>query len=99
MREYAYYDHKKHELDMPAMLADLASIPPGSAVLFHTCAHNPTGMDPTQAQWRQIAAVCKQNKLYPFFDNTYQGFVSGCPETDAFAPRHFVAEGLEIIVA
>jgi aspartate/tyrosine/aromatic aminotransferase len=30
------------------MLADLAAAPKGSAVLLHTCAHNPTGVDPTK---------------------------------------------------
>jgi len=28
------------------MLADLKNATPGSIVLFHACAHNPTGVDP-----------------------------------------------------
>ena len=53
------------------MLEDLRNATPGSVVLLHTCAHNPTGVDPTMAQWREIAAVCKERALYPFFDAAY----------------------------
>jgi len=27
----------------------------GSVVLLHACAHNPTGVDPTLDQWKQLA--------------------------------------------
>ena len=26
--------------------------PPGAMILLHACAHNPTGVDPTEDQWR-----------------------------------------------
>jgi hypothetical protein len=42
-------------------------------VLLHPCCHNPTGVDPTRAQWEQIIAVVEQRGL-PFFDLAYQGF-------------------------
>ena len=59
------------------MLEDLSNATPGSIVLLHSCAHNPTGVDPTLDQWKLIAEVCRQNKLYPYFDSAYQGFVTG----------------------
>ena len=37
-------------------------------VLLHACAHNPTGVDPTPEQWKQISQVMKDKQLYPFFD-------------------------------
>jgi hypothetical protein len=40
-------------------MRSLATIPPGSIILLHACAHNPTGVDPTQAEWMQIARVMK----------------------------------------
>ena len=43
-------------------------------VLLHACAHNPTGVDPTPEQWKQISKVVKDKQLYPFFD-----MVSSCP--------------------
>lgn len=41
------------------------------------CAHNPTGIDPTPEQWRQIADLCKTKGHMPFFDVAYQGFATG----------------------
>lgn len=47
-------------------------------------------------QWKEISSVMKQKKLYPFFDMAYQGFASGDINKDAFAVRHFLADGHEI---
>lgn len=41
------------------------------------CAHNPTGIDPTPAQWQQISELCKAKGHLPFFDVAYQGFATG----------------------
>ena len=51
VRKYRYFDKKTKGLDINGMLADLNNATPGSCVLLHTCAHNPTGVDPTAAQW------------------------------------------------
>jgi len=81
------------------MLADLKAAPEASIVLLHACAHNPTGIDPTEDQWRKISNVVKEKKHYPFFDMAYQGFASGDTTRDAFAVRHFVQEGHQICLA
>jgi aspartate aminotransferase len=47
VREYAYYDPKTKGLNLEGMLTDLSNAQPGSIILLHTCAHNPTGVDPT----------------------------------------------------
>ena len=39
------------------MLEDLRAAPENSVIILHACAHNPTGLDPTQEQWIQIADV------------------------------------------
>ena len=49
-----YYDPRTHGLDYQGMLEDLHAAPPGAIVLLHACAHNPTGVDPTQDQWKGI---------------------------------------------
>ena len=36
------------------------------------CAHNPTGIDPTDEQWKQIADVIEKKEHMPFFDVAYQ---------------------------
>jgi aspartate/tyrosine/aromatic aminotransferase len=90
VRSYRYFKPSTRGLDLEGMLADLAAAPEGSAVLLHTCAHNPTGVDPTKEEWKKIAEVCAKNKLYPFFDTAYQGFTSGSLDDDAWGLRYFV---------
>ncbi len=75
----------------------IESVPPGSPILFHTCCQNPTGIDPTEEEWRQIATTVKKNKLLPIFDTAYQGFGDGLEE-DVFSVRHFVEEGIDLMV-
>ena len=36
-------------------------------------AHNPTGMDPTLVQWKEMSETIRKHKLVPFFDCAYQG--------------------------
>lgn len=99
VRKYRYFDKKTKGLDFNGMIEDLKNATPGSCVLLHTCAHNPTGVDPTLQQWKQIAEVCKENKLYPFFDTAYQGFVTGDLDKDGEGLRYFVSQGFEMIIA
>lgn len=75
------------------------SAPEKSVILLHACAHNPTGMDPSQEQWKQICAVMQRRRLFPFFDSAYQGFASGDPDKDAWAVRYFVEQKMEMIIA
>ena len=93
VEQYRYYDKKTIGLDFNGMLADIKAAPKGSIFLFHACAHNPTGVDPTEEQWKEISDVVKQQGHYAFFDMAYQGFASGDTNKDAFAVRHFVKEG------
>jgi aspartate aminotransferase len=75
--EYRYYDPKTKGLDFQGLLEDLDKAKSDSIVLFHVCAHNPTGVDPTQAQWKQILEVVKRKNHFVGFDSAYQGFASG----------------------
>ncbi|KAK4936697.1 Aspartate aminotransferase, cytoplasmic [Elasticomyces elasticus] len=99
IKQYPYFSAKTKMLDLEGMLSTLKSAPQGSIVLLHACAHNPTGVDPTQDQWKQIAEVVRSNKLFPFFDCAYQGFASGDLAKDNFAIRYFVEEGFELVIA
>lgn len=77
----------------------IGDAPEGSIILLHACAHNPTGVDPTDAQWREIAEVIRAKKHFPFFDTAYQGFASGDLDRDAWSIRYFVEQGFELLVA
>ena len=58
-RPYRYWDAAKRCVDIEGMLEDLQSAPENSVIILHSCAHNPTGSDPTEEQWKQIASVMK----------------------------------------
>ncbi|MGL4230768.1 MAG: aminotransferase class I/II-fold pyridoxal phosphate-dependent enzyme, partial [Casimicrobium sp.] len=59
------------------------AMPAGSIVVLHACCHNPTGVDPTMAQWKEIAAAVRAGGLIPFLDMAYQGFGDGVTEDGA----------------
>ena len=87
------------KLDIDGMLADLKAAPEGSVFIFHTVAHNPTGVDPTPDQWKMIADVCDAKKAIPVFDTAYQGYASGDLDKDAYSVRYFAHErGFELFV-
>lgn len=95
-RHYRYLHKTAPSLDLAAMVEDLRAAPEGSIVVLHACAHNPTGVDPTRDEWREVAAVCEERGHLPFFDVAYQGFASGDVDADAWAVRMFVDRGLHV---
>ncbi|KAF2489439.1 aspartate aminotransferase [Lophium mytilinum] len=96
---YPYFSAKTKGLDFEGMLDTIGKAAEGSIVLLHSCAHNPTGVDPTQEQWKEISKVMKEKKLFPFFDSAYQGFASGDLNKDAWAIRYFIEQGFELCIA
>nr|CAD7453768.1 unnamed protein product [Timema tahoe] len=98
-REYKYWDDNRRTLDLEGYLESLREAPENSVVVLHACAHNPTGCDPTHEQWEKIADVIEERNLFPFFDTAYQGFASGDLDDDAWAVRHFVNRGMELVCA
>ncbi|KAF8516114.1 pyridoxal phosphate-dependent transferase [Hysterangium stoloniferum] len=99
VRGYRYFDKATVGLDFAGLKEDLKAAPEKSIVLLHACAHNPTGVDPTPEQWKEISDIVQEKGLFPFFDMAYQGFASGSTSRDAFAVRHFVAQGHQIALA
>jgi aromatic-amino-acid transaminase len=95
---YPYYDAPTHGLQFDAMLASLRGLPAGTIVVLHACCHNPTGVDLTLEQWRQVVAVVQQRELVPFLDIAYQGFGAGI-ETDGAAVRLFADAGMTFLIA
>lgn len=95
---YAYYDAATRGLNFEAMLADLKAAPAKTIVVLHACCHNPTGADPTADQWKQIAAVVKENNLVPFLDIAYQGFGDGLKE-DAAVVRLFADMDMTMFIS
>lgn len=75
--DYPYYDPSTIGLALPKFLDFLRSAPEQSVFLLHACAHNPTGVDPTRDEWKEISAIFKEKKHFAFFDCAYQ--VSASP--------------------
>lgn len=95
---YPYYDAATGRIDLDAMLGCLRGLPRGSVVLLHASCHNPTGVDLTQDQWRQVIPVLVDGGLIPFVDMAYQGFGDGLDE-DAWAVRALADAGAQFFVA
>lgn len=57
IRTYRYWNAHTRGLDIDGLLEDLKNAPEGAVIILHACAHNPTGIDPTQEQWQRIADV------------------------------------------
>jgi aspartate/tyrosine/aromatic aminotransferase len=98
LETYPYYDTKQHVLHIDRTLDALKEIPAGDLVLLHACCHNPSGLDPTEEEWRAIADVIVDKELVPFVDMAYQGFATSLM-ADSYIVRHLVGRVPEMIVA
>jgi aspartate aminotransferase len=97
--KYTYYHEPTRGFDFDGCMAALNKIPEGEAVLLHSCAQNPTGVDPNTDQWKKIVEVCKTRKLIPVIDNAYQGYASGDLAKDGESQIMFEESGLEYFIA
>lgn len=95
--KYAYYNAATKALDFAGMLAAIKAMPEGDIILLHACCHNPSGIDPTLDQWRQIVAAVKERNLFPLVDFAYQGLGRGLEE-DAEGVRLLSAAMPEMLV-
>lgn len=83
-KTYPYFDAANNALAFDKMIAALQQIPKGDVVLLHGCCHNPTGVDLSVEQWKQVAQVCAAGGLLPLVDFAYQGFGTGLREDAAW---------------
>jgi len=95
---YAYYDAASHGLNFAGMVASLKSYPANTIVVLHACCHNPTGVDLSEAQWKQVVELVRERNLIPFLDMAYQGFADGITP-DGAAVRLFAESGLPFFVS
>jgi aromatic-amino-acid transaminase len=95
---YPYYDAASRGVNFDGMLTALAALPRQSVVVLHACCHNPTGVDLSVAQWRQVVETVRAHDLVPFLDIAYQGFGDGI-DADAAAVRLFAEAGVAFFIA
>jgi len=97
LKFHAYYDGKGG-LDFEGFKRDITAAPNHSIILLHACAHNPTGVDPSPQQWKELSKIFKEKGHFPFFDAAYQGFASGDPVKDVLPIRTFLNDGHQLLV-
>ncbi|PYH94068.1 aspartate aminotransferase [Aspergillus ellipticus CBS 707.79] len=92
IEEYPYYEPVAGSVDIDSMLATLETATPRDVVILQACAHNPTGVDLSRAEWTRVAEVVKRKNLFAVFDSAYQGFATGDVDGDAWAVRYFAEQ-------
>ncbi|EEG08913.1 amino acid aminotransferase [Pseudogulbenkiania ferrooxidans] len=98
VHDYPYYDAVSGGVKFDEMITCFKQLPAKTVVLLHPCCHNPTGVDLSNAQWREVIAVVKERELIPFLDIAYQGFGDGLNE-DAYAIRTMADAGISFFVS
>ena len=66
-KTYPYWEVETKALDFDRMLAGLKAAPMGCQVLLHSCAHNPTGVDPTQVHTPRVCVGLHNQDPLPHF--------------------------------
>ncbi|MGL4767815.1 MAG: aromatic amino acid transaminase [Formosimonas sp.] len=97
-KTYPYYDAATGGVNFDGMLACLNAAPAKTIFLLHPCCHNPTGVDLSVEQWKQVVEVVKARDLIAFMDLAYQGFGDGIEE-DAVAIRMMADAGVNFFVS
>lgn len=92
------YKTENGKIDLPCILSAIQTMPEGSCIVLQASCQNPTGIDPTEDEWRTLSQAIKERKLIPLFDLAYQGLGRGLDE-DAASIRLFFEEGHEMLIA
>ncbi|CCW71916.1 unnamed protein product [Phytomonas sp. Hart1] len=98
-QSYRYLEPRTIGLDFEGMKTDIAEAPAGSVVILQTCAHNPTGVDPSREQWETLAEIFLAKGHLAFFDTAYHGFASGDIDKDTYPLRMFSQRGVPNVCA
>ncbi|PKP81034.1 MAG: aspartate/tyrosine/aromatic aminotransferase [Alphaproteobacteria bacterium HGW-Alphaproteobacteria-18] len=79
-------------------LADLSTAERGDGVIIQGPCHNPTGIDPSTDDWRELGKICKDKGIIALLDVAYHGFASGL-DRDMDGVRAFIEEAGEALIS
>jgi len=96
---YPYYNAKSNNLSYDKMVDFIKKMESNTVILLHACAHNPTGVDLTKSNWKEIVDIILDKKILPFIDMAYQGFATGDIENDSYAVKLLWEKNLEFLVS
>ena len=97
-KTYRYLNAETGQLDFDGMITDLGRASAGDTVLLHGCCHNPSGLNLSLDQWKELASFMDQHGLIPMIDLAYQGFGDGIEE-DVAGTRMVVDACSEVLIA
>ena len=92
-----YFNSKTNAFDFEAFVQALIALPPKSVILIQSNAQNPTGVDPSPAQWEALASIFVQRGHLAFFDAAYPGFASGDIDIDLAGVRLFAEREIPFV--
>lgn len=98
INEYPYLTKQEADIDLDKLLASIQQMNKGDIILLHGCCQNPTGVDPTDEEWKEISHLIKERGIIPFFDLAYHGFKDDL-EKDLFSLIQFITDGHEFFVS
>jgi aspartate aminotransferase len=80
-KSYPYLGPDRKSLDFTGWIAALEQQGrAGDVICLHACCHNPTGIDPSEEQWEELAEFTAQRGMLPLMDFAYHGFGNGLTE-------------------
>ena len=100
MENFTHYDQNTGMVDFASVMRTAESAPDRSIFILQGCCHNPTGLDYSKDQWKELADLMLEKKHFAFFDVAYQGFGSSMSDAgadDVWAVRHFVEKGVDML--
>lgn len=76
------YLEKDRSWNFNYLYDNISKIPNSNIILFHGCAHNPSGYDPSKEGWKALIELCIKKNLLIMIDMAYLGFASGNLDKD-----------------
>lgn len=90
---------KNNRFNVSGCIDAINKAPPKSLVIMQVCGHNPTGVDPTMEEWREVLAAVDKKDDYVLWDFAYMGYASGDMDKDAAIIREYGRKGRPMFVA
>lgn len=74
---HRYINDKGNSIDFEAICDSIRTAPIGAVILLQVCCHNPTGLDFSVEQWRELGILLRKGGIIPLLDLAYQGLGHG----------------------
>ncbi|ODT22676.1 MAG: aromatic amino acid aminotransferase [Kaistia sp. SCN 65-12] len=97
VRTYRHVDAVTGAFAFDNILNAIAMADARDVFLLHGCCHNPSGADPDESEWQELARRISAKGVLPLVDLAYQGLGRGLDQDAAGARRILAAVGEAVI--